>query len=119
MAGWFQEAVRFAEAENAGAEFVGNDQLNNITIGFIIFKDQNSRAFISVKKFHHFKGSSGWFLLILWLKFKMLYMLVKYEMALPEAMKRYFLFNATNMRPEEIWLEQDVECCIISIWKIE
>ena len=29
-------------------------------------------------------------------------MLVKYEMALPEAMKRYFLFNATNMRPEEI-----------------
>ena len=119
MAGWFQEAVRFAEAENAEAEFVGNDQLNNITIGFIIFKDQNSRAFISVKKFHHFKRSSGWFLLILWLKFKLLYMLVKYEMALPEAMKRYFLFNAANMRPEEIWLEQDVECCVISIWKIE
>ena len=45
----------------------------------------------------------------------MLYMLVKYEMALPEAMKRYFLFNATNMRPEEIWLEQHVECCIVSI----
>ena len=39
-------------------------------------------------------------------------MLVKYEMALPEAMKR---FNATNMRPEEIWLEQHVECCIIRI----
>ena len=99
MTGRAREAVR----EIPAAELGGDGGLNKIIqkLDSLFLKDESTRAYIAFKEFHHFKRSSGEHFADFIIKFEKLYnKLVKHEMALPEAVKAYFLLNAANMTEE-------------------
>ena len=80
---------------------VGVDGLDEIIqkLDSLLLKDDRTRAYTSIKVFHHFKPSSREQFAD-FIKFDKVYnKLLKHDMALPEAVKAYFL-SATNMSEE-------------------
>ena len=97
MTGRARDAVR----EIPAAELGGNDGLNKIIekLDSLFLKDESTRAYMAFKEFHQFKRSSGEHFADFIIKFEKLYnKLVKHDMALPEAVKGYFVLNAANIR---------------------
>ena len=64
----------------------------------LFLKDKNTRVYNAFKEFYNYKRTSSESYSDFIIQFEKLYnKTVKYEMKLPEAVRAYFLLNATNM----------------------